>query len=112
MIAVAVAGVLFILAQVGLQGVVSQKKLNANSTSVLVYLGKLLSGSSIGGTAFAFALALSVIAAIGVGIMLSARIAYGIASHRALAFDGSNIWVANHNSKSARVNGLRQSGVL
>jgi hypothetical protein len=91
MIAVAVAGVLFILAQIGLQGVVSQKKLTTNSTSVLVYLGKLLSGSSIGGTAFAFALALSVIAAIGVGIMLSARIAYGIASHRALPGPLANI---------------------
>jgi amino acid transporter len=91
MTAVAVAGVLFILAQIGLQGVVSQKKLTANSTSVLVYLGKLLSGSSIGGTAFAFALALSVIAAIGVGIMLSARIAYGIASHRALPGPLANI---------------------
>ncbi len=84
MLAVGIAAVLFILAQLGLQGVVSYHKLNANSTSVLVYLGNLLSGSGIGGQLMAFALALSVIAAIGAGIVLSARIAYGIASHRAL----------------------------
>jgi amino acid transporter len=91
MIAVAVAGVLFILAQVGLQGVVSYRKLNNNSTSVLVYLGHLLSGSSVGGSVIAFALALSVVAATGVGIMLSARIAYGIASHRALPGPLANV---------------------
>ncbi len=84
LLAVAIAGVLFILAQVGLQGVASYNKLNANSTSVLVYIGDLLSGHSAGGQALAFALALSVIAATGVGIVLSARIAYGIASYRAL----------------------------
>jgi amino acid transporter len=49
-----------------------------------VYIGRLLSGSSVGGDVFAFAVALSVIAATGVGIVLSARIAYGIASYRAL----------------------------
>ncbi len=84
MLSVLIAALLFILAQVGLQGVVSEKKLNANSTSILVYLGKLLSGSTGGGQALAFALALSVIAATGVGIVLSARITYGIASYRAL----------------------------
>ncbi len=84
MLAVAIAGVLFVLAQVGLQGVASYKNLNANSTSVLVYIGQLLTGSGWGGRALAFALALSVIAATGIGIVLSARIAYGIASYRAL----------------------------
>jgi hypothetical protein len=62
----------------------SYQKLNANSTSVLVYLGHLLSGSSLGGEVIAFALALPVIAATGAGILLSALIAYGIASYRAL----------------------------
>jgi amino acid transporter len=84
MLAVAIAGVLFVLAQVGFQGVASFKNLNNNSTSPLVYIGDLLSGHSAGGDIFAFALALSVIAATGVGIVLSARIAYGIASYRAL----------------------------
>jgi amino acid transporter len=84
MLAVCIAAILFILAQTGLQGVTSYKNLNANSTSPLVYIGNLLSGSSHGGQVMAFALALSVIAATGVGIVLSARIAYGIASYRAL----------------------------
>jgi amino acid transporter len=84
MLAVGIAAVLFILAQLGLQGVVSYRKMNAHGTSVLVYLGNLLTGSGLGGQLIALALALSVVAAIGAGIVLSARIAYGIASHRAL----------------------------
>jgi len=84
MLAVAIAAVLFILAQVGLQGVVSYNKLNNSSTSVLVLVGDTLTGHSWGGTVAGIALALSVIAATGVGIVLSARIAYGIASYRAL----------------------------
>ena len=91
MLAVGIAAVLFILAQVGLQGVASYHKLNANSTSVLVYIGHLLTGSGAGGQVLAFALALSVIAATGVGIVLSARIAYGIASYRALPSFLANI---------------------
>jgi amino acid transporter len=91
MLAVAIAGLLFVLAQVGFQGVASYGKLNANSTSVLVYIGRLLTGSSFGGEIFAFALALSVIAATGVGIVLSARIAYGIASYRALPGGLANV---------------------
>jgi amino acid transporter len=84
MLAVAIAGILFVLAQTGLQGVTSFKNLNNSSTSPLVYIGNLLTGSSHGGQVLAFALALSIIAATGVGILLSARIAYGIASYRAL----------------------------
>jgi len=84
MLAVAIAMLLFVLAQTGLQGVTSYKNLNNNSTSPLVYIGNLLTGSSHGGQVLAFALALSIIAATGVGILLSARIAYGIASYRAL----------------------------
>jgi hypothetical protein len=62
----------------------SFKNLNNNSTSPLVYLGNLLTGSSHGGQVLAFAPALSVIAATGVRIVLGARSAYGIASYRAL----------------------------
>jgi amino acid transporter len=91
MLAVGIAAVLFILAQVGLQGVVSYNKLNNASTSVLVLLGDTLTGHSWGGTVAAIALALSVIAATGVGIVLSARIAYGIASYRALPESLANV---------------------
>ncbi len=91
MMAVGIAAVLFILAQVGLQGVASYNKLNTNSTSVLVYLGDTLTGHSWGGQVAALALALSVIAATGVGIVLSARIAYGIASYHALPESLANV---------------------
>ena len=91
MMAVGIAAVLFILAQIGLQGVASYNKLNNNSTSVLVYLGDTLTGHSWGGTVAALALALSVIAATGVGIVLSARIAYGIASYHALPESLANV---------------------
>jgi amino acid transporter len=91
MMAVCIAGVLFILAQIGLQGVTSYNKLNNNSTSVLVYLGDTLTGHSWGGQFAALALALSVIAGTGVGIVLSARIAYGIASYHALPEGLANV---------------------
>ncbi len=103
MVAVAVAGVLFVLAQVGFQGVTSFKNLNNNSTSILVYIGRLLSGHSAGGDVFAFALALSVIAAAGVGIVLSARIAYGIASYRALPSSLANVSPRFHTPVVATV---------
>jgi len=91
MMAVAIAAFLFILAQIGLQGVVSFSKLNANSTSTLVYLGDTLTGHSYGGQIAALAFALSVIAGTGVGIVLSARIAYGIASYHALPEGLANV---------------------
>jgi amino acid transporter len=93
MIAVGIAAVLFVLAQIAFQGIAPYAKLNspAVSTSPLVYIGNLLTGSSVGGDVFAFALALSVIAATGVGIVLSARIAYGIASYRALPSGLANV---------------------
>jgi amino acid transporter len=103
MLAVAIAGVLFILAQVGFQGVASYNKLNANSTSVLVYIGHLLTGSGVGGQVLAFALALSVIAATGVGIVLSARIMYGIASYRALPSSLANVSPRFHTPLVATV---------
>jgi amino acid transporter len=103
MLAVAIAGVLFILAQIGFQGLASYNKLNANSTSVLVYIGHLLTGSGVGGQVLAFALALSIIAATGVGIVLSSRIAYGIASYRALPGSLANISPRFHTPAVATV---------
>jgi amino acid transporter len=91
MLAVGIAAILFILAQTGLQGIASGSKMNNNSSSILVYVGTLLSGSGVGGQVLALALALGVIAATGVGIVLSARIAYGIASYRALPASLANV---------------------
>ena len=83
MLAVAFLAVIYTLTQVGLQGVVSPAKLQANSTSALVYVASALGG---GGWAkvMAFGLALSVIATTGVGIVLGARVIYGMANHRVL----------------------------
>jgi len=81
--AVIIAAVIFIVAQVGLQGVAGPTKLQDHSSSALTYVGTILGGSA-GGKALALALALSVIAATGTGIVLTARIVYGMASHRTL----------------------------
>jgi amino acid transporter len=82
-IAVAILIVMYTFSQIGLQGVVSPAKLQANSSSALVYIAQALGG---GGWAkvMAFALALSVIASTGVSIVILARMAYGMASHRVL----------------------------
>jgi amino acid transporter len=81
--AVLILIVLYILPQVGLQGVSSPAKLQANAASALIYVTQVLGG---GGWAkvMAFALVLSVIASTGTGIVAAARIAYGMASHRVL----------------------------
>jgi amino acid transporter len=75
--------VLYTLVQVGLQGVVSPAKLQAHSTSVLVYTTQAFAGSGWG-KVMAAAVALSVIATTGVGIALTARIMLGMASWQAL----------------------------
>jgi amino acid transporter len=81
--AVAILAIIYIIAQVGLQGLVSRAKLQANSSSVLVYVAQALAG---GGWAkvMAISLALSVSASVGVGIVSLARISYGMASRRVL----------------------------
>jgi amino acid transporter len=83
MLAVAIIAILLAVAQIGLQGVVSPAKLQANSASALVYVANAIGG---GGWAkvMAFALALSVIACVGTGIVIEARMIYGMASHRVL----------------------------
>ena len=74
---------IFCLAYLGLQGLVSPAKLQANSTSALTYVIQAQFG---GGWAklMAVALALSVVAATGANILLTSRIIYGMASHRVL----------------------------
>jgi len=82
-IAVALLAIIYTLSQIGFQGVVSPKALQANSASALVYVAQAL-GGGFWGKMMALAIALSVIATTGTGIVLSARIAYGMASYRAL----------------------------
>src|SRR5579862_2194833 len=81
--AVALLVLLYALPQVGMQGAVSPTLLHKNASSALVFIAQVLGG---GGWAkvMAFALALSVIASTNVGIVITSRIAYGMASHRVL----------------------------
>jgi amino acid transporter len=83
MMAVAFLAVVYTVTQVGLQGVVSPAKLQANSTDAIVYVAQALGGSSWA-KVMAFALTLSVVATTGVGIVLGARVIYGMANHRVL----------------------------
>jgi amino acid transporter len=89
-LAVALLAVLYTLAQVGLQGVVSPAKLQAHSASALVYVADAL-GGGFWAKMMALSIALSVIATTGTGIVLSSRIAYGMASYRALPSFLSNV---------------------
>ena len=81
--AVALVTVIFVLTSVGLAGVVSPAKLQANSSSTLVYIAQVLAGSGWA-KVMAFALALSVIACTGVAVVILARMIYGMANHRVL----------------------------
>jgi amino acid transporter len=82
-LSVAILGVIYILAQVGLQGVVSPAKLQANSSSALTYVASALGGSGWG-KVMALALCLSVASSVGLGIVVLARITYGMAGHQVL----------------------------
>jgi len=82
-IAVVGLAIIYTFCTVGLQGAVSPKNLQKNSTSVLVYIAQSLGGSNWA-KAMALALALSVIATTGTGIVLTARLVYGMASYRVL----------------------------
>ncbi len=90
LIAVALLAILYTLAQVGFQGVVSSKNLQANSASALVYVAQALGGTGWA-KVMALAIALSVIATTGTGIVVGARIIYGMASYRALPEFLSNV---------------------
>jgi amino acid transporter len=82
-LAVLFLAIMFTIPEVGLQGVVSPAKLQANSSDALVYVAQVMGG---GGWAkvMALALALSVIASTGTGIVVLGRMAYGMARRRVL----------------------------
>lgn len=82
-LAVGFLTVVFVVSSTGLQGVVSPAKLQANSSSALVYVAQALGGSGWA-KVMALGLALSVIATTLTGIVILARIIYGMASYRAL----------------------------
>jgi len=81
--AVIALGVSYTLCTAGLQGTVPAKALQDNAASALVYTAQAIGGGGWA-KAMAFALALSVVATTGTGIVLSARIVYGMASRNVL----------------------------
>jgi amino acid transporter len=84
-LAVALLAVIYTLSQVGFQGVLSPSKLAAaaqNGTALVSVANAL--GGGFWAKVMALAIALSVIATTGTGIVLSARIVYGMANHRTL----------------------------
>ena len=83
LIAVGLLAVIYTLATVGLQGVVSPAKLQANAASALVYVAQALGGGGWG-KVMALAVALSAIASTGAGIVITARIVYRMADQRVL----------------------------
>jgi amino acid transporter len=101
-LAVALLAVIYTLAQVGLQGVVSPAKLQKNSASALVYIANAI-GGGFWAKAMALAIALSVIATTGTGIVLSARIVYGMASYRALPEFLANVSRRFHTPVAASI---------
>ncbi|MBV9095400.1 MAG: APC family permease [Streptosporangiaceae bacterium] len=84
-IAVALLAVIYTLSQVGFQGVLSPAKLAsaAQNGTALVTVAHAL-GGGLAAKLMALSIALSVIATTGTGIVLGARIVYGMASERVL----------------------------
>ncbi len=82
-LAVGLLAVIYTLAQVGLQGLVSRPSLQAHSASALVFVAQAV-GGGFWAKMMTLSIALSVIATTGTGIVLSSRIAYGMASYGAL----------------------------
>jgi amino acid transporter len=92
MIAVALLAVIYTFSIFALQGVLSPKALAAanSSGSALTAVAQAI-GGGFWAKAMALSLALSVIATTGTGIVLSARIVYGMASYRVLPAFLSNV---------------------
>jgi len=83
--AVLLLAVIYVLSQLGLQGAISPGKLATagNNGVALTAVAQALGGSGWA-KVMALALALSVIATTGAGIVLTARLVYGMASYRTL----------------------------
>ncbi len=94
MLATALLAIIYILAQVGLQGVVSPKALQAHASTAMIYAAQAI-GGGVWAKVMALAIALSVTGATGTGIVIVARLVYGMSGRgvlpRALA-DVSPRW--------------------
>jgi amino acid transporter len=90
MLATALLAVIYILAQVGLQGVVSPKALQAHVSTAMIYAAQAIGGGAWG-KVMALAIALSVVGATGTGIVITARLVYGMSSRDVLPRSLSNV---------------------
>jgi amino acid transporter len=92
MLAVIFLAIIFTFVTVGLQGVLSRGQLAAsgNEGTTLVTVARVLGGPGWE-KVMALSLALSVIGSTGTGIVLIARLVYGMASHRTLPEVLSNV---------------------
>jgi amino acid transporter len=90
MIATALLAVIYILAQVGLQGVVSAKALQAHVNTAMIFAAQAI-GGGFWGKVMALAIALSVIGATGTGIVITARLVYGMSVRDVLPRSLSNV---------------------
>jgi amino acid transporter len=90
MIAVACLALIYTISIVGLQGGTTPAKLQANSSSALVYVAQSLAGGNWA-KVMALALALSVVGSTGTSIVVIARILYGMASRRTLPVVLANV---------------------
>jgi amino acid transporter len=83
MLATAILAVIYILAQVGLQGVVSSKGLQAHASTAMIYAAQAI-GGGVWAKVMALAIALSVTGATGTGIVIVARLVYGMSGRGVL----------------------------
>lgn len=83
LIAVALLTVVYFVATVGLQGVVSPKALQANAADAPVYIAQVIGGSGWA-KVMALSICLSAIASTGAGIVVTARIVMDMANRRVL----------------------------
>ena len=83
LIAVALLAVVYFVATVGLQGVVSAKALQANAADAPVYIAQVIGGSGWA-KVMALSVTLSAIASTGAGIVVTARIVMDMANRRVL----------------------------
>jgi amino acid transporter len=90
MLATALLAIIYILAQVGLQGVVKPAALQAHVTTAMIYAAQAIGGGTWA-KIMALAIALSVIGATGTGIVIVSRLVYGMSTRDVLPRSLSNV---------------------
>ena len=83
MLATFLLAIIYVLAQMGLQGVVSPKALQAHVTTAMIYAAQAIGGGAWA-KVMALAIALSVIGATGTGIVITSRLVYGMSTRDVL----------------------------